>query len=415
MRADELKSISTADVYKAEQLAGTITRTKLGCKFEYNSNYLQEVSTTGIAFNMRKSSSPYSIDGVNLPPFFAGLLPEGLRLTALVKQIKTSTDDLLSLLMAVGADCIGDVIAVPTGERNSSSLTWVEGEQLEKVDFYELFRKSIGLSNSNDELRHEPAVPGVQEKISVRRISLPVHGSKKGKAYILKLNPPEKPLLVENEYFFLSAAKACRIETNAASLIKDKNGNSGLLVERFDRIVQSKASDSPVLKVHQEDACQFLERYPADKYRISCLEIAAGIQKFAGAPVVENSKFMQLLAFSYITGNGDLHGKNISLRVNVVTDRIELTPAYDLLCTLPYGDRKMALKFEGKDESLNRKMFVTFGERFGIRAPATTAMLDELCKGMEPWIEQVKDIGFDQRRTADIQRVMRDRIQELRS
>ena len=45
------------------------------------------------------------------------LLPEGRRLGALRRAVKTSADDELSLLLAVGADAIGDVQVVPSGTR----------------------------------------------------------------------------------------------------------------------------------------------------------------------------------------------------------------------------------------------------------------------------------------------------------
>ncbi len=51
-----------------------------------------------------------------LPPFFSGLLPAGRRLTALRSAVKTSADDELTLLLAVGADTIGDVQILPHGD-----------------------------------------------------------------------------------------------------------------------------------------------------------------------------------------------------------------------------------------------------------------------------------------------------------
>lgn len=47
-----------------------------------------------------------------VPPYFAGLLPESRRLTALQRAIKTSADDEFSLLLAIGHDAIGDVQVV---------------------------------------------------------------------------------------------------------------------------------------------------------------------------------------------------------------------------------------------------------------------------------------------------------------
>ncbi len=410
MRIDELKQITHADVYKKNILAGVLSRTSRGCKFEYNENFLA-LNSEGISYHMPIAQETYETSGVNLPPFFAGLLPEGLRLNALIEKIKTSADDLLSLLLAIGANCIGDVNVCPSGENPTLESREIEGEDLESIDFYELFKNSLGIDEKND-LLHEPAIPGVQEKISLRRISLPIKFTRrKQKSFILKLNPPSKPLMIENEAFFLNMARACGLDVNDAAVIRDKNNNAGLLVERFDRIYDLKTKT--ILQVHQEDACQFLDKYPADKYRIPYADIARGIEKHSSASVLEIANLLKLIAFSYLIGNGDLHAKNISLRTNIATDRVELTPAYDILTTLPYGDRKMALRFDAKDDSLNRQMFITFGQRFGIREAAIVGILDELCSSAKIWISRVPEIGFADKQTADIQRTMELRINEL--
>jgi HipA-like protein len=93
-----------ADVYRGEQLAGRIARTRHGSVFEYDHAYSGDV-----AFGLPRSRERFETHGVNLHTFFAGLLPEGLRLTALVRRVKSSADDLLSLLIAAGTDCVGDV------------------------------------------------------------------------------------------------------------------------------------------------------------------------------------------------------------------------------------------------------------------------------------------------------------------
>ena len=43
------------------------------------------------------------------PPFFDGLLPEGLQLEGLLKQRKIDKDDYFEQLVAVGEDLVGDV------------------------------------------------------------------------------------------------------------------------------------------------------------------------------------------------------------------------------------------------------------------------------------------------------------------
>lgn len=43
------------------------------------------------------------------PPFFDGLLPEGIQLEGLLKQSKIDKDDYFEQLLAVGADLVGSV------------------------------------------------------------------------------------------------------------------------------------------------------------------------------------------------------------------------------------------------------------------------------------------------------------------
>jgi hypothetical protein len=47
------------------------------------------------------------------------------------------------------------------------------------------------------------------------------------------------------------------LATAETRLVFDRDGRSGLLVTRFDRRAGRR--------LHQEDACQLLDRYPADK------------------------------------------------------------------------------------------------------------------------------------------------------
>jgi serine/threonine-protein kinase HipA len=116
------------------------------------------------------------------------------------------------------------------------------------------------------------------------------------------------------------------------------------------------------------------------------------------------------VAFSYLIGNGDLHGKNVSVRT--IDGRTELTPAYDLL-TLPYGDTHMAMKLDGRDANLRRSTFVDAAERFDIPRRATEAMLDELLARIEPFHARVPEIGFDPKRTRALEKALRKRASDL--
>lgn len=398
----------TAVVVRGAALAGRISRTPRGAVFEYEPSFLESERSArdrGIAYRLPYVSARVETLGTNVHPFFAGLLPEGIRLDALVRRVKTSRDDLLSLLVEAGADCIGDVAVVLDAKAHQDVSPAVDVAALSTVRFSDVLKESLAGKRGA-----EPTLPGVQEKVSAAMISLAVRAKADGRAYILKLNPEKMPRLVENEHFFLRMARASGLLVASAELVHDRVGAAGLLVERFDRV---PAKGSGVGKLHQEDACQFLDRYPGDKYVLSYADIARGIVELSSAPVVEIARYVRLIAFSYLVANGDLHAKNVSLRTIGAEGRVELTPAYDVLSSLPYGDRSMALSFDGKDDNLKRAGIVAFGERHGVRRAATESMLDELCDVAPEWIAGLGEIGLEPRKTADLARVMRKRRADL--
>lgn len=404
----------TAVVWRDGGRVGRIERSIHGARFAYDADYLQQQSkgAPGIAFHLPLRSAAFETVGVNLHTFFANLLPEGLRLQVLQKARKTSADDLLTLLLAAGSDCIGDVVALPEGQ------PWVETAPLVDVprsahlsfaqlSFAELLQQSLEYDGLHPE-RH--LIAGAQPKISAGAIRVSLRARVSGKAYLLKLQPEALPHLVDNEHFFMRLAAACGLAVAKTTIRIDRHGAKGLLVERFDR---RPIKGGAVQRVHQEDACQVVDRYPADKYNLSHSDIAAAWAERCTAPVVEVAKLMRLMAFSYLIANGDLHAKNLSLRRDQPSGRVEMTPAYDLLSTLPYGDARMALRLDGRDDNWRRRHFVAFGERFAVRPAATTAMLDELLRRATPWIDRVPEIGLEPRPTAHLQRVMRKRAAEL--
>ncbi|MBX7137049.1 MAG: HipA domain-containing protein [Oligoflexia bacterium] len=410
MQVGAPKEIAQAKVFKGEKMAGILSRTQNGALFEYDPLYFDEArndATRAVAYRMPLTSRRYSCSGINLHPFFAGLLPEGLRLEALQSQIKSSRDDMFSILMASRPDIIGDVWISDTGKTPKKPKPIAK---LEEVLFDDLFQSSIRAANRSAP-SHDLTIAGIQGKISARMISFPVKIRSRNHEYILKLTPKDYPLLVENEAFFMHMAWSCGLATAPVKLVRDRGGNAGLLVRRFDRIY-----DRPTKRfnrIHQEDACQFLDRYPADKYRIGLSEIAAGIEELSTAPVLEILELLKVTAFSYLIGNGDMHAKNISLITEPGTGRVRLSPAYDLLSTVPYGDLRMAIRMEGRDDNLKLRDFVAFGERFGLRPTVVQQMLDKLCRPARAHIGRVSQIGFEKKVTEQIKKLAVKRIEEL--
>lgn len=385
MRAvDELRGVERATVLKQGVPAGTLERRMDSVIFSYRDDYRAShgppVATTLPVGDPVVTHAPGA-----LPPFFSGLLPEGRRLTALRAAAKTSADDELTLLLVVGGDTVGDVQVVPEGDDAGDVQPLATVSEWSAIRFSELLAASVGGRARVDRV----AMAGVQDKVSARMINVPV--ARAAGRYMLKLDPPEFPHLVANEAFFLDAARRSGLETAEAELVQDAEGVTGLLVRRFDRV---SLPDGGVRMLAQEDACQVLGRYPADKYRVTTERVVEALASVCRARPVAALTLLRQFAFAYLTCNGDAHGKNFSvLRVN---DEWRVAPAYDVPTSYVYDDHTLALALNGRRrEDVGRDDFIALGAAVGVRAPAVARVLDELAERTDAWIDAVDELPFD--------------------
>ncbi len=392
---EDLRHVEEAEVRKAGRRVGRLARTREGSEFVYDSVY----EGPPVATTLPVGAPPARASAGAVAPYFAGLLPEGRRLAAARAAIKTSADDDFSLLLATAHDAIGDVQILAVGWEPPPSPV---PESLGSVRFSTLMARIVGPEGAD-----RVALPGVQDKVSSGMISLPVHLAHG--PFILKLNPRGYPHLVENEHFFLDAARASGVPAAIAELVYDREGEPGLLVRRFDR-VQQEGVWRPLA---QEDGCQVLGRYPADKYRVSSEEVFAAHARVAGAPLVCARDLVRQLAFAYLTCNGDAHAKNFSVR-QAPDGEWEATPAYDVPTSHLYGDHTMALSVNGKTrEDIDRSDLLALGSMLGLPSRATARVLDELADAAPLWLARLDELPFDARKVHKLRRAVtfrRDRI-----
>jgi len=394
MSLDDFKRVEAAQVWKAGQPAAWLRRGTHEVVFEYDANY----TGPAVALSLPRDLGPVRCPGGALPPFFSGLLPEGRRLTAIRRATKTSADDELTLLLALGADTVGDVQIFP--QDGGPAAPAVPSVPLAEADFGELLDRAIGNEPSD-----RAAIAGVQDKVSGRMISFPI--AQDGAAYLLKLDPPEFPNLVANEAFFVAAARSSGLATAEATVVHDRNARPGLLVRRFDRA----ASATGWRMLAQEDGCQVLNRYPADKYRLTTEQVIQALAAACGAPVVAARDMIQQVAFAYLTGNGDLHAKNLSI---VAAKEWRVAPAYDLPSSHLYDDTTMAMTIGGKyREDLGRADFLALGEACGVPPRAVERVLDRQLTTMPIWFDRLEELPFDQRRIHKLRQSCRYRARRL--
>ena len=117
MSLADLKRVAVAGVWKGGVLAARLSRDADGNTFSYEPAY----DGPPVCFTLPRDVAPVRCLGGALPPFFSGLLPEGRRLNAIRSATKTSADDELTLLLAVGNDTVGDVQVCPQAFEDCTS------------------------------------------------------------------------------------------------------------------------------------------------------------------------------------------------------------------------------------------------------------------------------------------------------
>jgi serine/threonine-protein kinase HipA len=94
-----------AKVFVDDIEAGELQELKLGThyRFAYKKGY------DGQSVSLEMPTNVPVYEYTCFPPFFEGLLPEGIMLDSLLRQAKIDRNDVMSQLIAVGRDLVGNV------------------------------------------------------------------------------------------------------------------------------------------------------------------------------------------------------------------------------------------------------------------------------------------------------------------
>lgn len=207
------------------------------------------------------------------------------------------------------------------------------------------------------------AITGVQPKLSVT-----LEKSKENKRltivglwgeYILKPQHERFPMMPETEDLTMHLASVFRIPVCGHTLLRASDGRLVYLAKRFDRIKGKK--------VHMEDFCQLSEFLTESKYKGSYEKIGKLILKYCTNTGLDALNYFELVLFSYLTGNNDMHLKNFAVLHQ--DSSINLSPAFDLLnvnLLNPADDEELALTLNGKKKRLGLNDFKALGHSLQI-------------------------------------------------
>jgi len=87
--------------------AGELTEIERGRRYRFE--YAPDYDGLPVSLTMPVAGRAYEFDA--FPPFFDGLLPEGVLLEALLRERKLDRSDSFGQLLAVGGDTVGAVTA----------------------------------------------------------------------------------------------------------------------------------------------------------------------------------------------------------------------------------------------------------------------------------------------------------------
>ena len=240
----------------------------------------------------------------------------------------------------------------------------------------------------------QKAVTGVQAKLSLHITNNNQEGEGKRftivglwGGYILKPPTPLYQQLPEVEDVTMHLASIAKIKTAPHSLIRLTSGNLAYVTKRIDRVKKGKLA--------MEDMCQLTERLTEDKYHGSYEQIAKTIQKYSVTSGLDVVNFFELVLFSFLTGNADMHLKNFSLLEQPGLG-IVLSPAYDLVNTVlvnPADDEEMALNLNGKKKKLKKQDFVAAMNTLKLDVKQQENIFIKMEKVKSKWMEQI-EISF---------------------
>jgi serine/threonine-protein kinase HipA len=138
-------------------------------------------------------------------------------------------------------------------------------------------------------------------------------------------------------------------------LVRLKSGKLAYLTKRFDRDETNKISC--------EDLCQLTETLTEHKYRGSYEKVGKTIAQYSTQSGLDILNYFQLVLFSFISGNADMHLKNFSM-MEKKDGTFCLSPAYDLVSThlvIQGEEEQMSLNLNGKKNKISRKDFDALG------------------------------------------------------
>ncbi|MBE0674511.1 MAG: type II toxin-antitoxin system HipA family toxin [Bacteroidales bacterium] len=397
--------MSNLTVYWDQRIVGTISRHQKGkITFQYAAKWL-ESSGRQISLSLPCREQPFP-PGVSTA-FFENLFPESEARTILAFNRRFDRKDTFAFLENFGEDCAGALSIISEMENvipHTSKYRCIDAELRETL---QAIKSEPGKHKLYPELASgRLSIAGAQDKLPVYyengSFFLPENPASPT-THIIKPASPYFHDIQRNEAFCMDLARQINLPVPHSGLYTFA-GHELFLIERFDRL----RLGNKVIRVHQEDFCQAMGLPFNRKYQeqggpgfLQCRELA---EEYLSTDISEvKQKLTAVLAFNYLIGNNDAHGKNFSI---IHEDIIKLAPFYDLVSTQVYPslDRKLAMAIgnTSRHDRINENSFTHFSKDMKLRPEKAFEVIAKTALEVERLYESVLSIHEKQHGKAEI-------------
>lgn len=204
--------------------------------------------------------------------------------------------------------------------------------------------------------------------------------------FIMKPQTGMYPQLPEVEDLTMHLAEVAKIDVVPHTLMRMADDSLCYVTKRIDRTSKGE-------KIAMEDFCQLTERQTEYKYKSSYEAIGKAILRYSSVPKMDLTNFMEVLLFSWIVGNNDMHLKNFSL-YEPKEGKPRLTPAYDMLNAAivnPRDKEELALTLNGKKSKIKADDFIKTATTLGLPENVMTNLFAKYKALEEKFITCIKD------------------------
>ena len=205
--------------------------------------------------------------------------------------------------------------------------------------------------------------------------------------YILKPQTDRYRHLPELEDVTMHLAEMARIDVVPHGLIRMKDGELSYITRRIDRTDKGE-------KLPMEDFCQLSNKLTEHKYRGSYEQVAKLLRQYSSRPTFDLLSYWEVVLFSWLVGNSDMHLKNFSLYRPQRAAGYQLTPAYDLLSTklvLPEDTEELALTLCGKKSKLRKELFTNVMKDSGIPDKVIENSFSKFTQVADQWYDFIQE------------------------